>query len=347
MTIAPRALAALLALAAATPAVAAEPALYLHRDLVLSAQPPTQSSPRDDGEVSLLRRRSARIATFVSAPAPADAYAGDAVASLFLVTRRTAMEGCAEVGVQLFRLTLDGQRLPVGGQTVRTSVLRRRQVTGPVTVPMTVNGLLAAAGERLGLDIGVTNDCDGPRTVTLLYDSIDEASALVLTDLPGWVTTTTITSTTSTSVFGATTTITPASSTSVAPTTTTLPGGVPASCLVEPQIGFQRLLCRLDTIDVLLRAQPVPALGGYQVRKRIFLRLDRARALVAAAVPSGQRPRLLGRALRSIRRFDALVRQGARRGRIQASLASQVSGLAADAAVEMRSLRAAARGRLP
>jgi len=334
MTTAVAGLAALLGLTAAAPVLAVEPPLYLRREFVLSSEPPTQSSPREDGEVVLLRRSAARLASFTSAPASTDVIVGDAVASLFLITRRMPLDACAVVSIELYRLRPGDERVPVATASITTSIVHRRLAAEAVVVPLTVNGPLAAPGERIGLDVGVTNECDGPRTVRLLYDSIDEPSQIAFGASPGGVTTTT-----TVPPGGAAT----SSSTTTTTTTTTLPGAVPSSCRREPQVGFQRLLCRLDTIDTILRAQPMSALGGLRARKRLFLRLDRARALLAAVAPAGPRPRVMTRGLRATRGFEALVRRGERLGGIEPSLSAEVRGLASDAVDDIRALRGAAR----
>jgi len=300
-------------------AQAADLVLYLKRGLLLSSEPPARSSPGDEGTATLVRRHGARLASFVSAPLLADIAAQEVSASLFLVARRTPLEACAVLTVTLLRVDAADRAEPVATASFPTSIARRRVATEPLRAVLPVGGLVARTGERVGLDVSVTNECDGPRTVSLLYDAIEAPSALRFSALPA---------------------VGPTSTT----TTTTLPPTGPGGCeQQEQQTVSQRLLCRLDTIAALLRAQPVPALGGLRLRRRLFLRLERARALVAAAAPAGPRPGLAARTLRAARAFDRLVLRGERAGRIDSALAADLRSLVGEAVEELKALRTASR----
>jgi len=301
-------------------AQAADLVLYFKRGLLLSSEPPARSSPGDEGTATLVRRHGARLASFVSAPLLADIAAQEVSASLFLVARRTPLEACAVLTVTLLRVDAADRAEPVATASFPTSIARRRLATEPLRVVLPVGGLVARVGERVGLDVSVTNECDGPRTVSLLYDAIDAPSALGFSALP---------------VVGPTSTST---------TTTTLPPTGPAGCEEQGQLAVsQRLLCRLDTIAALLRAQPAPALGGLRLRRRLFLRLERAQALVAAAAPAGPRGALAARTVRATRHFDRLVRRAERAGRIDSALAADLRRLVGEVVEELKALRTAGR----
>lgn len=306
--------AAALALATSGPALASDPVFYLKRGLELSSEPPTRSSPGDEGTASLLRRRSARLATFVSAPLLTALSAGEVTASLFLVARRTPLEGCAVVTVSLLRMTSADEGVPLTTATLTTSILRRRTSSEPIVVVLPVTGLVASAGQRIGLEVAVGNECEEPRTVSLLYDALDTPSRIVLSPFVPVVT-----------------------------TTTTLPPPPPATCEDEPARSLERLVCRLEALETVLRAQTTAALGGLKVRRRLFLRLDRARAFAVSAAPAAPGLRASRRALRAARAFDRLVLRAVRRGQLDGQVAGEIRRLGGLLAEDLRGLHAAAR----
>lgn len=305
------ALTAALVVATSGSATATDPVFYFKRGLELSSEPPSRSSPGDEGTASLLRRRSARLATFISAPLLAELSAGDVTASLFLVARRTALDGCAVVTVRLLRMTTPDEGVPLTTTNLTTSILRRRSTEQPIVVVLPVAGTVASAGERIGLEVSVGNECEGPRTVSLLYDALDSPSRIMLSPFVPVVT-----------------------------TSTTLPPATPPTCEDEAPRSLERLLCRIVALETVLRAQTTAALGGLNIRRRLFLRLDRARAFAATAAPAAPGVRAARRALRATRGFDGLVRRAVRRGQLDGGVAGELRRLAGLLSEDLRGLRA-------
>jgi hypothetical protein len=218
-------------LAAAT--ASAQSAYYLRRGGLLALDPPAANSTAAVVSASLPSGGAALLASFASATLTADVLADGVAADLYLGTGKSGMNGCASISVTLSR-THGTTSTVVATGDLTTSIGPRHDITGPIGVPLTAGQpLLAATGERLVFAVRVANHCAEARTVSLLYDAPERASALAMTPVAP-------TSTTSTTVLpGASTT-----------STTTL---APLDCLATAA-GLAAVDCRLTRIQEMLQA---------------------------------------------------------------------------------------------
>lgn len=284
------------------PAAAAEAPLYFRTALALSADAPPVREPRDDVLVRIRSGELATLAEFTSSPSPGAARVGVTLASLFLVTGKNGISGCADLGVELARLSESGGRIPVAAASVATSIPSRQDLSGPIVVPIVVDGLLVDAGERLTARITVRNGCDEARPVTLLYDSTSMPSNLTFTDPPPAVPT-------------------------------------PPSCLEQPLTGLALLTCRFDQLEAMLRAEPASLVGGEGIRQALLSRLADGREAVATA-QVGRRPkRNLWLAQRKITAIARILRRGERQGRVEATVSARLQGMVGGISAELGTLR--------
>jgi hypothetical protein len=317
----------LLALLAPPQLAAAPSPLYLRDHLTLSIAAPSATEPRDDVSASVGSGQRAVLAEFLSAPVDEEVRPATATVTLYLVTGRLGMEGCAVVTAEVVRRTPPAERTVVGTQSVQTSILPRRETIDPIEITMGLQDVLARPGERIGVTIAVENRCGELRIPKLLYDALGSASAVAFSgELPPATTTTT-------------TTMLPAPP----PTTTTLPW--PAGCLFQPLSGYEAAFCRLDTLAQVLDEKGPGALGGPATYGRLRRRLKRAHDLVAVAQTGRRVRRRLRRALLQLGVFDRLVRRRGRRGVVDPDLGEEIGGLVRGAIGQIGLLRSP-RGRL-
>ena len=101
------------------------------------------------------------------------------------------------------------------------------------------------------------------------------------------------------------------------------------------------MLCRVETLEDVLRKAPPETMGGLLTANRLGWRATTARKLVAAA--EGQRPRRLARLLRRAERqlalFSSTIVRTERRGRIDPADGDPPLALARDAAAGAKVLR--------
>jgi len=123
----------------------------------------------------------------------------------------------------------------------------------------------------------------------------------------------------------------------------TLDACAEAGCIHTPEIGFDAVVCRLDTLDTVLHGLPHLALGGRRTALALQRQVARARRLVDAARTGRRAARKLLRAERALARFAVTVRRSMLSGRIARVAAGNVLALAADATQQLPALRAAVR----
>ena len=167
--------------------------------------------------------------------------------------------------------------------------------------------------------------------------------------------TTTSATTSSSAPSGTTTTTTTSTATTLVPPVVacatacddhdpcTLDACAEAGCIHTPEIGFDAVVCRLDTLDTVLHGLPHLALGGRRTALALQRQVARARRLVDAARTGRRAARKLLRAERALARFAVTVRRSMLSGRIARVAAGNVLALAADATQQLPALRAAVR----
>lgn len=327
--------AALVAFAAAAPAVAATPpSLYMRELFTLSPDAPTAPKPLTNASVRIPAGQTALVGQFLTEPMGEEQTAGSAYASLFLVSGRGGMPECADITVETFRKTSLDERIVTGTETVQDTVVPKRKLTEPLIVPVEItDGVLAEPGDRLGVAVIVTNRCTRQKGVTLYYNAGIFPSGVVFSDAPTTTTTTTVTSTTTTTTDGGGSTT----------TTTIIPNQpVPASCLVEPQTGYNEIRCQIDTMDVITRSQPWTGLHGRVARKRLLVRLSRARAwLDTASVRHDPRP-ALAQVMVKLNRYGRIAKRSIAAGRLDATVGGQLIDMQINAFSQTRAMRQAA-----
>jgi hypothetical protein len=279
---------------------------YLRTGTLLSPEAPPSGAATALLSTKIPAGENALLATFTSAMFAADVVLSDARAVVFLGTGRPGMDGCARVTATLGRLAGAAQATVASG-TIVTTIRPRRRVTDPIIVPLAVSdATLAAPGDRIVLQVRVTNECGGERNVSVMYDSVGRPSRVEL--LVNGATTTTTTTTT----LDATTS-----------TTTTLP----PSCLVTAT-ELAAVRCRLEAMDGILRGTSPADLGGARFRDRLERRVERALALARAAELLAPTKRRLKRARKQLARFAQLVDKGRGDGRVATEVGGTLSSLA-------------------
>jgi len=123
----------------------------------------------------------------------------------------------------------------------------------------------------------------------------------------------------------------------------TLDACADAGCIHTPTIGFDAVVCRLDTLDTVLHGLPHLALGGRRTALALQRQVARARRLVDTARTGRRAARKLLRAEHALARFAVTVRRAMLSGRIARVAAGNVLALAADATQQLPALRAAVR----
>ena len=199
---------------------------------------------------------------------------------------------------------------------------------------------------------GSTTTTTLPPTTT----TVTTTSSTVSTTATSTTSTATTTSaTTSSSAPAGTTTTTTSTATTLVPPVVacatvcddhdpcTLDACAEAGCIHTPEIGFDAVVCRLDTLDTVLHGLPHLALGGRRTALALQRQVARARRLVDAARTGGRAARKLLRAERALARFAVTVRRSMLSGRIARVAAGNVLALAADATQQLPALRAAVR----
>jgi hypothetical protein len=245
------------------------------------------------------------------------------------------MPECADITVETFRKTSLDERIVTGTETVQDTVVPKRKLTEPLIVPVEITeGVLAQEGDRLGVAVIVTNRCTRQKGVTLYYNAGIYPSGVVFSELPP-------TTTSTTSVSSTTTTTTSGSSTTT--TSTIIPNQpVPASCLVEPQTGYNEIRCQIDTMDVITRSQPWSGLHGRVARKRLLVRLSRARAwLDTASVRHDPRP-ALAQVMVKLNRYGRIAKRSIAAGRLDPTVGGQLVDMQLNAFSETRAMRESA-----
>jgi len=296
----PRPIAPLLVLTAVLTASSARAVqtFHLRSNGLLSPYPPDAAATTEQIDVYVHDNEDALIGSFTSGILTADVDAGGAGATVFLGTGMNGMDGCAHVTVNLVRLS---SAATVATGTVVTSLVARRQVTGPVHVALTTNAdPLAATGDRLVLQLRVLNSCGSARTVSLLYDSPGRDSRIDLT--PPTTTTTTLAG---------------------APTTTTT---LPHSCL-DTASGLDAVQCRLDLIDGILRNAVPPSQRAARFDRRLIVRVDHSLAVVHAAELRGVTRRRVRRLRRQLGGLGRAIQHGQVQGLVGADVAARVDPL--------------------
>jgi hypothetical protein len=298
----PRALALLLALTAVLTASSARAVqtFHLRSGAVLSPSPPDAAAMTQQIDVYVHANENALIGSFTSGILGADVVAGGASAAVFLGTGVNGMDGCAHVTVNLVRLSSSAT---VATGTVLTSLVARRQVTGPVIVPLTSNSSpLVATGDRLVLQLRVTNGCGSARTVSLLYDSPGRDSRVDIT--PPTTTTTTL---------------------GTGPMTTTT---LPRSCL-DTASGLDAVQCRLELIDGILRNAVPSTQRAARFDRRLIERVDHSLAVVHAAELRGVTRRRLRRLRLQLAGLGRSIQHGQVQGLVGTDVAARVDPLLA------------------
>ncbi len=113
---------------------------------------------------------------------------GPGLATMYLASGTSGMNGCAEVAVALFRQQPGGARVVLAATTIgRVSLVGKRSTMAPIQVGLTVQGTPAvrtlAPGERIGFQVSVANRCtEGAHAVSLLYDATTNQSQVGLVD---------------------------------------------------------------------------------------------------------------------------------------------------------------------
>src|SRR5436309_1731646 len=187
---------------------------------------------------------------------------------------------------------------------------------------------------------GSTTTTTLPPTTT----TVTTTSSTVSTTATSTTSTATTTSaTTSSSAPAGTTTTTTSTATTLAPPVVacatvcddhdpcTLDACADAGCIHTPEIGFDAVVCRLDTLDTVLHGLPHLAPGGRRTALALQRQVARARRLVDAARTGRRSARKLLRAERALARFAVTVRRAMLSGRIARVAAGNVLALAADA----------------
>ena len=290
----------LLALAAVLTASSARAVqtFHLRSNALLSPFPPDAAATTQQIDVYVHDNEDALIGSFTSGLLAADVIAGGASAAVFLGTGQNGMDGCAHVTVNLVRLSTSAT---VATGTVLTSLVARRQVTGPVNVPLTIGASpLAATSERFVLQLRVTNSCGSARTVSLLYDSPGRDGRIDIT--PPTTTTTTL---------------------GTAPTTTTT---VPWSCL-DSASGLGAVQCRLELIDGILRNAVPASQRAARFDRRLIGRVEHSLAVVHAAELQGATRRRVRRLRRQLGNLGRAIQHGQVQGLVGADVAARVDPL--------------------
>lgn len=112
---------------------------------------------------------------------------GDVEAVVYLGTGQGGIANCADVTATIFRKRPNGTRVILGTGTLENaSIPPRRQIEAPLHVSVRIEGSVGtrtlAPGERLGVELAVTNGCSSGRQVALLYDHVSYPSQLVFAD---------------------------------------------------------------------------------------------------------------------------------------------------------------------
>src|SRR5262245_7416975 len=101
--------------------------LYLRQGPLLSPTAPSASEPRDDIRADVRAGQQALLGEFTTATLGEPLVAPAAIATLYLVSGQTGMEGCASVTAQLVRLQPPAGRAVIASGSVSASILPRRE----------------------------------------------------------------------------------------------------------------------------------------------------------------------------------------------------------------------------
>jgi hypothetical protein len=296
-------------------AASAQDVFHLREGGLLVPDAPAAGSSTAVLSTAVANGENKLLATFTSAELPQDLNFNEARAVLFLGTGRPGMDGCARVTTSIARLAGASHTEVATGELV-TTIRPRRKVIDPIVVPMAVtDSLLAAAGDRIVLQIRVANECGGERNVSVMYDSAGRASRIELV------------------VAAATTTTTTTIATPSTVTTTTLP----ATCL-DVATGLAAVRCRLEMMDALVRSTSPAKLGGPRFVRRLARRLERALTLVRASELIEATPRRLRRTRRHMMRFAAQLDRGQADGRVAPEVGASLDVLSSSAIAGLSSL---------
>lgn len=156
--------------------------------LLLSPEAPSSSTFRELGQ-RVNQGQLVAFEEFVTRPytAAAQVNAGAATASLYLVTQKEPMDGCAQLTLELLKRTAGGSVL-VATSTVTTSIRARRSggLAEPVVIPLAVGGAredrTLAPGDALALRLSIRNGCVNYRFVSLVYDALGTRSRAAFAD---------------------------------------------------------------------------------------------------------------------------------------------------------------------
>jgi hypothetical protein len=176
---------------ARTPARAADP-VVLHLDFdstlgrTLNPLDPLSDNVREDAMTASMGV-TVTFGPFTSDPFPSASPlpSGTVSFALFLGTGAAGMPSCADVVVTLTKQPSAGAPVTVGTTTLTSvSLVPKGSITGPVSgVIGILPGAGGVAGDRLSLDVAVTNQCtDGAHSPRILYDAVDRDSRITFDD---------------------------------------------------------------------------------------------------------------------------------------------------------------------
>lgn len=167
-------------------------ALYLARDAlamrVLAPAAPTATNPYEDA-ITVGKDATVAWGPFDADPVvePSRLGAGPISFAVYLATGAAGMPGCAEVALSLTKVPGAGAPTPLASVRLTTSLVPKSTLVDPVTAAAPIDPGVAArtlaAGDRLRLDIEVTNHCpDGAHTVRVLYGAAARPSRVAFAD---------------------------------------------------------------------------------------------------------------------------------------------------------------------
>jgi hypothetical protein len=172
-----------------------EETLWLRRggsstDLQLLDVPSDRTGePRETTAGQVNEGRTGTLGEFLQAPAGAfeRIRVGYVAVIAYLGTGQAGISGCADVTATVFRKLPNGARVVLGTGTLRSiSIAPKNQIVDPLNIAARVEGTpgtrTLAPGERLGVEVTVTNHCAGGRQVVMRYDHVTYPGRVVFTD---------------------------------------------------------------------------------------------------------------------------------------------------------------------
>jgi hypothetical protein len=145
--------------------------------------------PREVSGGQLNTGRTRTLGEFLEPPAQAfeRIRVGAVRAVAYLGTGQAGISGCADVTLTVFRKVPNGARVVIGTGTLRNvSIPPKNQIVDPLQIPARIEGSPStrtlAPGERLGVELSVTNNCTSGRQVVLRYDHVAYHSRFLVID---------------------------------------------------------------------------------------------------------------------------------------------------------------------